>query len=558
MRTNRLGVVRSAAALLIVGASGCATGTQFAQRSSGDPSVDAKGDRAATMTHWKTIRDSLAAQELAEAEGPRVSVRVNLDGSSGSRRVEATFRMFDDAYVLVGHLGADGRVRVVFPTSPDDDGFVNGDKIYHVPSFFAGFTDEYRWRRANDGYHTQASRRASYDGGIGYVFVIASWRPMRFDRMMDAGKWETYEISDVRYMADPREAIDEMASVLAGDNREAYTIEYASYTKTNYGALSFASIERCNQSARFGFSNFGYDPIGYGLWSPISFGFSPWFGSGFGGGYASDVLGCGSFGQSSLYSYALLRPSYGSPFVNPIGRPPVLTPGNPGTPPTVPSRPREPGDTAGGPGDPGGSLLDPVRRPRSLPADGATDASPASNPYRRRGLIAEDARGNTANEGRVRRPIQGFGESGQTRPSIQEMLTNRRREERAARGANYDPRARDNGARGNQGFGGGITSDVYRGRGTRGHASDGSSSQPRNTGTQSGSGAGSVYRSPRGQERGEARGGSQGVPRSEPRSEPQRSPGHIEPRAQPSAPAPSAPPRQAPAAPASERKPQGS
>ena len=229
MRSSGLGV-RSAIALLVAGASACASGGQLAQRSS---SGGAQMDRATALTHWKQVRDSLAAQTLAESEGPRVSVQVNLDGANGSRRVDASFHMYDDAYVLVGHLGADGRVRVVFPTSPEDDGFVQGDKIYHVPSFFAGFTEEYRWRRATDGYHSVQSRRDSYDGGVGYVFVIASWRPMRFDRVTDAGKWETYEISDVRYMADPREAIDEIASVLAGDNREAYTIEYASYTKTN-------------------------------------------------------------------------------------------------------------------------------------------------------------------------------------------------------------------------------------------------------------------------------------------------------------------------------------
>src|SRR4051812_16090660 len=110
MRLTGLGV-RSAIAVLVAGASACASGTQLAQYSAGG----AKMDRASAMAHWKQVRDSVAAQTLAESEGPRVSVQVNLDGSNGSRRVEASFHMYDDGYVLVGHLGADGRVRVVFP-----------------------------------------------------------------------------------------------------------------------------------------------------------------------------------------------------------------------------------------------------------------------------------------------------------------------------------------------------------------------------------------------------------------------------------------------------------
>ena len=105
MHTGRLGVHGSVMALLIAGAGACATGSQLAQRTPDGALARTKAERAAAMTHWKEVRDSLAAQELAESDGPRVSVRVNLSGESGSRRVDATFRMYDDAYVLVGHLG---------------------------------------------------------------------------------------------------------------------------------------------------------------------------------------------------------------------------------------------------------------------------------------------------------------------------------------------------------------------------------------------------------------------------------------------------------------------
>ncbi|HWC45778.1 MAG TPA: hypothetical protein VG868_06655, partial [Casimicrobiaceae bacterium] len=140
------------------------------------------------------MRDSAAAQEIADEVGPRVTVRADFDYAGGSRQVQATFHMYDDAYVIVGHLDAAGRLKIVFPSEPGDDGFVRGDKVYHVPAFFAGFADEYAWRH-NDyqyRYHSIASRRDSYDAGLGYVFVIASWRPMRLDRITDGNHWETY------------------------------------------------------------------------------------------------------------------------------------------------------------------------------------------------------------------------------------------------------------------------------------------------------------------------------------------------------------------------------
>src|SRR4051812_29645507 len=73
-RSRGLGVLRPAMGVLLASAAACASGTQFAQRSS---SGGAKADRASALTHWKQVRDSLAAQTLAESEGPRVSVQVN-------------------------------------------------------------------------------------------------------------------------------------------------------------------------------------------------------------------------------------------------------------------------------------------------------------------------------------------------------------------------------------------------------------------------------------------------------------------------------------------------
>src|SRR5262245_60038790 len=47
---------------------------------------------------------------LRPQDGPRAHLSTNYDGSYYSRRVRTSFRVEDDSYVLVGHLGGDGRI----------------------------------------------------------------------------------------------------------------------------------------------------------------------------------------------------------------------------------------------------------------------------------------------------------------------------------------------------------------------------------------------------------------------------------------------------------------
>src|SRR5215475_1846572 len=81
--------------------------------------------------------DSVSAQAVANAEGPGVSIRAEFSNVSGSRRVRGMFHLDDDAYVLIGHIDADGVLRVVFPMEPNDEGLVKGDRSYKTNEFFA-------------------------------------------------------------------------------------------------------------------------------------------------------------------------------------------------------------------------------------------------------------------------------------------------------------------------------------------------------------------------------------------------------------------------------------
>lgn len=343
-------------------------------------------------------RDSVVAQSIADREGPRVSVRADMTTMSGSRRVRAHFHVDDDAYVVIGHIGPDGVLRIVFPTDPHDDGFVKGGRSYQTPEFFAGFTDEYAYRiRTSSLFRQTSAEHDSYDGGLGYVFVIASWRPMHVDQFSTEGRWDTFELADIDYLRDPRPAVHELASLLVGDNPEAYTVKFASYMNTlaTYAGSSFLNsaygFAACN-----GFNTgFGYfdnlRPLGYYLMSldyTSAYGYDP-----------------------SLCGYQFYRGRYTQPIVQ-IAQ-------NPG--PVQPSKPRafDPNEkhTRPEPRFPGGRM--------PLIKDGATDTgngTQTSSEYRRRGLITDD--GPSTPPARRHPGVVLDAPLGTTpaRPSIQQMV----------------------------------------------------------------------------------------------------------------------------------------
>ena len=422
---------RSLFSLALVSLGACAT--------AGGPNtsrVSAKSRQAETIQYWRQLQDSVTAQAIADEQGPRVSLRAEFTSYGGGRRVEAFFNVKDDAYIFIGHLDANGVVKVLFPESPDDDGFVRGGKSYHTTPKFAGFETDYSWRRAN--YYTQistsAARLDSYDYGTGYMFIVASWRPMRLDRVSEAGRWSTFQLASDELIADPRPAVGELASLLAGDNRESYTLEFAKYYRTNLSQSGYAASSFSSLDCAFGYSSeaalfypwlrtayipvYGYNPFGFNPFASYQ--------------YSTVGLGsrCGGYGgyYGGLYAYTPFVPrTQAPPITPPIQRPTPniqlalprwMTPNAqlPNTPSPAPAGER------GAPSIPAAPRLratDDLLTPR--------DAH-TSNGYRERGLITDED-GASPNTSAPRLA----GES--QRPSIVDMV-GRRREEMGGTGVN--------------------------------------------------------------------------------------------------------------------------
>jgi hypothetical protein len=266
---TRRRVFASLATVSVAAAAGCA--------SSGVPSSSwFDQSRASPSGTNESAEGSAVALSGAPAEqGPRVSIYADVSAIGGARHVRATFHLDDDAYVVVGHIDADGVLRIEFPTSPQDNGFARGRASYSTAEFFAGFGDEYRARFTTDyNLMSTAARNDSYDGGLGYVFVIASWQPMRFDQFSSNGTWDSYEVSNADYRRDPRPAVYELASLLAGTNPDAYTVKFARVfnTQSTYGDAfsSNAYGARLCSGLQYGF-NFGFqsDPFGLSMFNPL-------------------------------------------------------------------------------------------------------------------------------------------------------------------------------------------------------------------------------------------------------------------------------------------------
>jgi len=258
------------------------------------------------QTRVASVAAGLGAPEQAPMRAaPRVSIRAEVSNDGDSRRVRGVFRTEDDAYVVVGHIDADGVLRIAFPSDPQDDGFVRGNRSYQTNEFFAGFNSQYRFRARSTTLWNTVAAQDAYDGGFGYVFIIASSRPMRFDQFSDGYRWDTFELANDSYMNDPRPAIEELATRIAGNNTDTYTVQFAPYTTTEvisssgyagydgYGAYngyaSGYSAGFCNGYSPFGFASLGYARFGpSGSWGLGYGGYNSWYR---GTGYYYDAFG---------------------------------------------------------------------------------------------------------------------------------------------------------------------------------------------------------------------------------------------------------------------------
>ena len=391
---------------------------------------------------------SPAEREAAVDRGPRVQIWTTDEFGTGNR-IRTSFRLDDDAYVIVVNVGLDGYANVIFPESPQDDGFMRGGRTYRLPGFFPGFASHIRASDHGRLYHATSAYDGIYDRYAGYVFIIASWRPMHFQVTESFGLWDDYRLAAHEERLEPYAVMHRFADQLMLGRARDYTARFARYAAYPANLARAGSFARCS----FFVPGLGYFPIwtfhGLGGWSlPLS-----------GFGHYRGGSSCGLRYGLSLAGVRPVAPPVVAPPVGPPSPPPPSPPVTDDT--AAPPRYPRPARPPGGEGDtdapkvPRGG-----RRVHVAEDEPIVDVTRATRDFARRRDRATD-RVDGARHART-------GARGSDTPSGWSRTERMRSSERADVPRDVEradaPRAsaRDNGARGESARGESRSSDVRR------------------------------------------------------------------------------------------------
>jgi hypothetical protein len=187
-------------------------------------------------------------------------------------KVRAYTRTADDGYLFVLHVEPNGRVRVLFPLDPFDDGFIRAGQDYEI----RGRGD----REAFQVYETS---------GAGTVLAAVSPDPYRFDALVVNGHWD-YRAADWNMGGDPEADLVALVGRLTNGGRFDYDV--VRYVVGGYDVA-------------YGGGDDWYSP---GLYDPYYDGHSWYGGSGF-----SIHVGFG-FGRGYGYRRHFYDPWYWDPW----------------------------------------------------------------------------------------------------------------------------------------------------------------------------------------------------------------------------------------------------
>lgn len=173
---------------------------------------------ATGATVWTAAHSEMVAgQEYAEVYP--VEARVWLDRGSEpvlqrGERARIYYRVSESSFVAIFHIDTNGAVRLVFPSSPQENHYARGGRDYRV--LFPGSSYWY----VND------------DPGVGYFFIVASPEPFDFGEFgysHYAGGWDLGFIGRQVY-GDPYLAMDDFVAALIPDwEYVGYGLDFSSY-----------------------------------------------------------------------------------------------------------------------------------------------------------------------------------------------------------------------------------------------------------------------------------------------------------------------------------------
>jgi hypothetical protein len=200
------------------------------------------------------IRDSLRQvvqdqQSDPQASEPRVHI-ITPAILGANRYVESSFRVNEDAYVVVVAVDYDGRARVTFPEAPTESGFVRANTLHRLPTFFAGFGTSRLAMYAGSRY---GMLHPAFGGSGGLIVAVASARPLQLQRLAtDDGDWDEIAIERLLWSRSGNAAGYVLGRVVALTGQD-FDTDYSGFTqgltRASYMFASFGS-SMCDEDSR--------------------------------------------------------------------------------------------------------------------------------------------------------------------------------------------------------------------------------------------------------------------------------------------------------------------
>jgi hypothetical protein len=171
---------------------------------------------------------------ISQGDAPALSVW-GPSVASGAAAGATYFSVDRDAYAAAFAVTRDGRLRVVWPDSPENDGLVRRGKTYSANAAFAQY-----------GAFLSGSRSA-----VPYVFVITSDQRLDLSRFGKGSRW-AYQVNLEGVGFDADDAVTTVASVVLPSAEAPYAADYSYIGPRLIGAAQMLALNCSvrNASAR--------------------------------------------------------------------------------------------------------------------------------------------------------------------------------------------------------------------------------------------------------------------------------------------------------------------
>lgn len=164
------------------------------------------------------VRHETPKQIWQKFHGPDVSIRTLVVATHNSRLIQPMVHLDDSAYVVVGDIGDDGTLRIIYPTQPGEAHLVRKGGRFEAPRFQPRIVLPF-----------MASAFAVPRTASGYAFVIASSQPLQLEKLVEGERWSVFDVYYDNHVNDPRPAIADLAAAISTDVGTV-SMAYAGYS----------------------------------------------------------------------------------------------------------------------------------------------------------------------------------------------------------------------------------------------------------------------------------------------------------------------------------------